>query len=107
SKFFSVVMSFFWSFFFSSRRRHTRSKRDWSSDVCSSDLYVCYYSVENYNLTTQFPSSLPLLRRHWLLHPVLTSFYKTPINTLLHIRILSSQARRHRKHPDVSWLNQL
>src|SRR5207249_6626993 len=26
------------SSFFSSRRRHTRSKRDWSSDVCSSDL---------------------------------------------------------------------
>src|SRR5699024_12176642 len=25
-------------FFYSSRRRHTRSKRDWSSDVCSSDL---------------------------------------------------------------------
>src|SRR6266704_1849863 len=25
-------------FFFSSGRRHTRSKRDWSSDVCSSDL---------------------------------------------------------------------
>src|SRR5207249_7989634 len=25
-------------FFCSSRRRHTRSKRDWSSDVCSSDL---------------------------------------------------------------------
>src|SRR5699024_616934 len=27
-------------FFFSSRRRHTRSKRDWSSDVCSSDLLI-------------------------------------------------------------------
>src|SRR5207249_5043813 len=27
-------------FFFSSRRRHTRSKRDWSSDVCSSDLTI-------------------------------------------------------------------
>src|SRR5690554_7646229 len=26
-------------FFFSSRRRHTRCGRDWSSDVCSSDLY--------------------------------------------------------------------
>ena len=25
-------------FFFSSRRRHTRLVRDWSSDVCSSDL---------------------------------------------------------------------
>src|SRR5690554_7222032 len=30
---------FFYSFFFfSSRRRHTRCGRDWSSDVCSSDL---------------------------------------------------------------------
>src|SRR3712207_7023096 len=27
-----------WFFFFSSRRRHTRYWRDWSSDVCSSDL---------------------------------------------------------------------
>src|SRR5699024_2129424 len=27
-------------FLFSSRRRHTRSKRDWSSDVCSSDLVI-------------------------------------------------------------------
>src|SRR5699024_1787809 len=30
-------------FFFSIRRRHTRSKRDWSSDVCSSDLVVDVY----------------------------------------------------------------
>src|SRR2546429_1680359 len=28
-------------FFFSSRRRHTRCSRDWSSDVCSSDLFMC------------------------------------------------------------------
>src|SRR5207302_5579579 len=27
-------------FFFSSRRRHTRFSRDWSSDVCSSDLVI-------------------------------------------------------------------
>src|SRR5699024_11300992 len=27
---------------FSSRRRHTRSKRDWSSDVCSSDLKLAW-----------------------------------------------------------------
>src|SRR5438105_6813441 len=33
---FVAVLYFF--FFFSSRRRHTRSTRDWSSDVCSSDL---------------------------------------------------------------------
>src|SRR6266536_1870607 len=31
-------MLYFFFFFFSSRRRHTRSTRDWSSDVCSSDL---------------------------------------------------------------------
>src|SRR5437868_13197831 len=31
-------------FFFSSRRRHTRSKRDWSSDVCSSDLVLLFYT---------------------------------------------------------------
>src|SRR5260370_17522374 len=29
-------------FFFSSRRRHTRFKCDWSSDVCSSDLVFGY-----------------------------------------------------------------
>src|SRR5256884_2171931 len=29
-------------FFFSSRRRHTRCSRDWSSDVCSSDLFLCF-----------------------------------------------------------------
>src|SRR3989449_8951808 len=31
-----ILIGFF--FFFSSRRRHTRCSRDWSSDVCSSDL---------------------------------------------------------------------
>src|SRR5699024_12120379 len=36
SRLYEVCSALF--FFFSSRRRHTRSKRDWSSDVCSSDL---------------------------------------------------------------------
>src|SRR2546430_14202083 len=30
-------------FFFSSRRRHTRFDCDWSSDVCSSDLYIEWF----------------------------------------------------------------
>src|SRR5207248_4952572 len=33
-------------FFFSSRRRHTRSYGDWSSDVCSSDLQQAFASGE-------------------------------------------------------------
>src|SRR2546421_4332091 len=33
-------------FFFSSRRRHTRSDRDWSSDVCSSDLFFSISASE-------------------------------------------------------------
>src|SRR3989449_4986728 len=38
-------------FFFSSRRRHTRCSRDWSSDVCSSDLIrndIRYVVVDEY-----------------------------------------------------------
>src|SRR5438105_6962450 len=38
SRLFSCLRTFIFFFFFSSRRRHTRSTRDWSSDVCSSDL---------------------------------------------------------------------
>src|SRR5690606_40749587 len=37
-------------FFFSSRRRHTRFSRDWSSDVCSSDLashLVVFSAIDN------------------------------------------------------------
>src|SRR2546429_4622307 len=34
------------SFFFSSRRRHTRCSRDWSSDVCSSDLIDPEFGIE-------------------------------------------------------------
>src|SRR5690606_40675311 len=36
--FFHLPSVFCCFFFFSSRRRHTRFSRDWSSDVCSSDL---------------------------------------------------------------------
>src|SRR3989449_2756730 len=35
-----MYVSYVFFFFFSSRRRHTRCSRDWSSDVCSSDLIL-------------------------------------------------------------------
>src|SRR5690606_40264139 len=43
------IISFF---FFSSRRRHTRFSRDWSSDVCSSDLKP--YRLDIYGLSKFF-----------------------------------------------------
>src|SRR5690606_39632031 len=50
-----VMMCCFF-FFFSSRRRHTRFSRDWSSDVCSSDLLKLIRDLT------------PYLRRHvWAL----------------------------------------
>src|SRR5699024_11812930 len=41
-------------FFFSSRRRHTISKRDWSSDVCSSDLKTLLLPTQHSQTT--FPT---------------------------------------------------
>src|SRR5437870_3324468 len=41
----------FWFFFFSSRRRHTRWPRDWSSDVCSSDLEEVVAACSEADLT--------------------------------------------------------
>src|SRR5205807_5457416 len=40
-------------FFFSSRRRHTRLQGDWSSDVCSSDLYTIQRPTEDRFLMTR------------------------------------------------------
>src|SRR5699024_11914046 len=40
-------------FFLSSRRRHTRSKRDWSSDVCSSDLNHPRAQISKMKLTKE------------------------------------------------------
>src|SRR5207249_6469614 len=37
-----------------SRRRHTRSKRDWSSDVCSSDLMLIGLTAKNAILIVEF-----------------------------------------------------
>src|SRR5699024_11846145 len=51
-------LAFVYFFFFSSRRRHTRSKRDWSSDVCSSDLFfiaelVCSDEADGCSIPTE------------------------------------------------------
>src|SRR5437588_9668391 len=50
--FFYLYSLVFFFFFFSSRRRHTRSLCDWSSDVCSSDLFrACATAAQNVSST--------------------------------------------------------
>src|SRR6266496_412975 len=53
-----MKMHILFFFFFSSRRRHTRSLRDWSSDVCSSDLDRLPGSGIVYVLTVDQATSL-------------------------------------------------
>ena len=46
------VDNLFCFFFFSSRRRHTRYIGDWSSDVCSSDLFqLLHYLLEKHSIS--------------------------------------------------------
>src|SRR5699024_11439473 len=45
----------------SSRRRHTRSKRDWSSDVCSSDLIADVLHIEEV-----YSGCLPQEKLSWI-----------------------------------------
>src|SRR5699024_11892791 len=53
--------------FFSGRRRHTRSKRDWSSDVCSSDLEAIeFQNAVDFGLTGGIHSLDPAEVATWL-----------------------------------------
>src|SRR5207302_3597291 len=59
---------YFFFFFFSSRRRHTRFSRDWSSDVCSSDLRRCPPASHHASPTTPrcfYPTSVGWLQTRW------------------------------------------
>src|SRR5687768_18606172 len=49
-----IFLLFF--FFFSSRRRHTRCSRDWSSDVCSSDLISHILTFRNRKFLDRYTS---------------------------------------------------
>src|SRR5216683_6198782 len=54
-------------FFFSSRRRHTRSDRDWSSDVCSSDLGNSACDIASEAARVGASAGISLRRGYWFL----------------------------------------
>src|SRR5690348_17687065 len=70
----SITVFFF--FFFSSRRRHTRWTGDWSSDVCSSDLFK-YFARTVLALDEEAAESSGLTpsERGTLLHTLFERFY--------------------------------
>src|SRR5438105_1320070 len=53
-------------FFLSSRRRHTRSTRDWSSDVCSSDLTNPFFAAFRPYVFSEFGKAGNQALYHWL-----------------------------------------
>src|SRR6266496_658360 len=60
--------------FFSSRRRHTRSLRDWSSDVCSSDAEHTAYGLTLPPLKERFDRYAEQLE-------IITGLWKTPLGS--------------------------
>src|SRR5260370_4956249 len=82
----TLLFTFFHSlfFFFSSRRRHTRFKCDWSSDVCSSDLAIQIFSIG----TSRF-----------IVHPMKTLTYFF-VSSVLQVR---SEERRVGKECRSRW----
>src|SRR5690606_40194350 len=71
-------------FFFSSRRRHTRFSRDWSSDVCSSDLISTgYWNARKMPSRARSSGSISSRLRPWYqISPPVTSYSSRPASTL-------------------------
>src|SRR5690606_39769245 len=91
------------SFFFSSRRRHTRFSRDWSSDVCSSDLNGApnvgsSTVVFGDDTTNRFASA-----QDALMYRVFNSAYPTAVNPVGTTRKIRSEERRVGKECRTRW----
>src|SRR5699024_9909783 len=87
--------------FFSSRRRHTRSKRDWSSDVCSSDLFS---KISGQSLQTD-QITRPLFHRHTVyLNAALSLVASLPAlyHTLSHGAVSQFPGHHSIKTPQIS-----
>src|SRR5207253_6206526 len=96
-------------FFFSSRRRHTRWPRDWSSDVCSSDLWLCFPYMNDPSLDLRFAENCPVhgrldtdfLPTH--LHKSITSRALTLGGNRQDLTCLRSEERRVGKECRAGW----
>src|SRR5690606_29402490 len=62
--------------FFSSRRRHTRFSRDWSSDVCSSDLKIDYTKLKEQDFSYNVQQKLTRRYIEFLFFQVMDDWYQ-------------------------------
>src|SRR5687768_2329477 len=96
TKLINIVYCFFLFFFFSSRRRHTRCSRDWSSDVCSSDLKVA-------NLKALVDS----INKHGVLPIARIVVFKDSVTARLNPNsvIRKADGSPWRDHKGLTWVN--
>src|SRR5690606_39973773 len=81
-------------FFFSSRRRHTCFSRDWSSDVCSSDLPPCVGSARPMMFhTIATPPEMIAVRVHHLRPSALSSVSWTRVASSFRAAARSEERR--------------
>src|SRR2546421_6903565 len=91
-------------FFFSSRRRHTRSDRDWSSDVCSSDLGPNFRLTRKVNGKTVTETFATPAERHKAQREVETYHrFRQLAQELLEINERRSEERRVGKECRSRW----
>src|SRR5690625_6971387 len=87
-------------FFFSSRRRHTRWPRDWSSDVCSSDLHLQFCIVRI------FPESADVSHHHHtLIHIPFVHQINRAIKVIINFRQIHHGLAALRKDRKSTRLN--
>src|SRR3712207_7311906 len=92
----------FFFFFFSSRRRHTRYWRDWSSDVCSSDL-VLFSDIRGFTARSESMAAQDVVRFLNEIHTPLTEHVLESGGTLDKFIGDRKSTRLNSSHANISY----
>src|SRR5690606_40272786 len=94
------------TFFFSSRRRHTRFSRDWSSDVCSSDLFrkiVTRLPFLQSGVSTSWNNSIFFVHIHYIVkRPAFTQSYRS-VHFHIHFAFLDISVASCKNLSQFNW----
>src|SRR3989337_4177993 len=94
----------FFFFFFSSRRRHTRCYRDWSSDVCSSDLHLNGAGDQARGGPLTYADLIGFRDFHAGLAAAEMASLRAPVGEPLHLPLLDAPAHRDSYATDLERL---